>query len=161
MSKSTAVHGKALSLGQRFARLQDLPGNYTPEEVKQMLLKEAGALVITFGKQMKGTSYAETVNTNPSWVKWFCDHYSESEKPEHQCFLIYATFRRPNRSRTTWLGAPERSPRPKPRGGHRPFRVSAKRLPRRIPGTWWPKFRHIYRTKSSICRAGCVAWKIF
>ena len=86
MSKSTAVSGSAPSLGQRFARLQNLPGNYTPEEVNRMTMEEAGVM---FGKQMKGVSYAQAVESNRGWCKRVCDHLGDSELPQHRCFLTY------------------------------------------------------------------------
>ena len=54
-----------------------------------MSLQEHGQLTITFGTKAKGKRFEELLETNPSYVKWCCEHLSDSTKLDHRIFLRY------------------------------------------------------------------------
>ena len=58
-------------------------------EVEGMTLEEHSQLTVTFGQAIRGSTYIEAVQTNPSWCKWVAEHMQESQLIQHSMFLLF------------------------------------------------------------------------
>lgn len=56
---------------------------------QQMSAQEMGETKVMFGKTHIGRTFAEVWNEEKTWAKWFTKAYADSQKPEHQKFLMY------------------------------------------------------------------------
>eukprot|EP00435_Cladocopium_sp_Y103_P017750 s3593_g4.t1 len=61
----------------------------SPEEIPQVSLAELKEEKLTFGKTHVGRTYEEIWSGYPEWIRWFYQHYKQSNKAAHRRVILY------------------------------------------------------------------------
>ena len=78
-----------MSLSNRLDRMLSSNTAADLDQFRQMTVQEMGQAKVTFGKTHMGRTFSEVWTEERTWVKWFTKAYQDSQKAEHQKFLIY------------------------------------------------------------------------
>ncbi|CAE7220336.1 unnamed protein product, partial [Symbiodinium sp. CCMP2456] len=79
----------SLTLGARYAQLNDPQLHLSLDEMEAMSLEQLGELKIDFGRTMSGRTYMDVAINEQAWSKWIIEHMAKSTKKEHQAFLRF------------------------------------------------------------------------
>ena len=80
---------KTPSLAERFSRLQEPNSQLTDVQLRALDMTTFGGFVVTFGKTVRGQTFQSVVEGNPAWTRWVLEHLADSNKREHQVFMLY------------------------------------------------------------------------
>ena len=78
---------------QRLNRVQSKQMPIMGESVEHLSLEELKTSVMTFGKAHLGKEFETIWSEDPSWVKWFLNHYKSSGKTEHKKMIRFIQLR--------------------------------------------------------------------
>ncbi|CAE7230274.1 RE1, partial [Symbiodinium sp. CCMP2456] len=84
-----SVSKGSLTLGARYAQLNDPQLRLSLDEMEAMSLEQLGELKIDFGRTMSGRTYMDVAINEQAWSKWIIEHMAKSTKKEHQAFLRF------------------------------------------------------------------------
>ena len=78
-----------MSLSNRLDRMLSSNTAADLDQFRQMTVQEMGQAKVTVGKTHMGRTFSEVWTEERTWAKWFTKAYQDSQKVEHQKFLIY------------------------------------------------------------------------